>query len=199
MTATEKASARQRVRDPERAVKIMDAAADLIAQSGFHAVSLADIGARAGITGSGIYRHFGSKAAVLVALFDRCVDALIDEQNAVLATSEPIGDQLADVVRVQARFVTEQRVFARVYYSELHSLPDDDQIRLRRKQRLYIEEWVHLLGELRPELDDSSVRVLVHAAISVLQSTLFHRVGRGDQKATDLLIGAAHSVLQSSQ
>jgi AcrR family transcriptional regulator len=59
-----------RVRDPERREKILRAAAELFAGRGYHAVSLADIGAAAGIVGSGVYRHFASKAAILVALFD---------------------------------------------------------------------------------------------------------------------------------
>ena len=42
---------RTRTRDPERKERILAAAADLIAQKGYHAVSIAEIGAAAGITG----------------------------------------------------------------------------------------------------------------------------------------------------
>jgi hypothetical protein len=56
---------RVRTRDPERRSRILAAAADLVARKGFHAVSVAEIGAAAGITGSGIYRHFDRKTAVL--------------------------------------------------------------------------------------------------------------------------------------
>lgn len=183
-----------RVRDPERAAKILDAAAELIGQSGYHAVSLADIGTRAGITGSGVYRHFESKSAVLVAMFDRCVDSLIAEQSEILARDEPLPVLLGALVRAQKNFVVDRREFARVYYSEQHSLPPADQVRLRRKQRLYLEEWVHLLGELRPELDDAQARVLVHAAISTLQSPLFYRMG-SDDRLSELVVAAANAVL----
>ena len=56
---------------PHRKEKILDAAAGLLADNGYHSVSMAEIGERAGIVGSGIYRHFESKAAILVELFDR--------------------------------------------------------------------------------------------------------------------------------
>jgi hypothetical protein len=36
-----------------------------VARKGFHAVSVAEIGAAAGVTASGIYRHFDRKTAVL--------------------------------------------------------------------------------------------------------------------------------------
>ena len=53
------------------------AAAALGAQRGFDAISMADIGAEAGIVGSGIYRHFDSKTAILVAMADRVMDRLM--------------------------------------------------------------------------------------------------------------------------
>ena len=62
------------VRDPDRRERILRAAAELIAQRGYLGVNLADIGTAAGIVGSGIYRHFDSKAAILVEMFDRVVD-----------------------------------------------------------------------------------------------------------------------------
>lgn len=76
------AEAPLRTRDPARKERILAAAADLVARHGYHAVSMADIGAVAGITGAGIYRHFDSKSAVLVALFDRVIDGLVREEQA---------------------------------------------------------------------------------------------------------------------
>ena len=59
---------RVRTRDPERGSRILAAAANLVARKGFHAVSVAETAAAAGITGSGIYRHCDRKTAVLVAI-----------------------------------------------------------------------------------------------------------------------------------
>src|SRR5690349_2366764 len=58
----------RRRRDPARKERILVAAAALGAARGFDAISMADIGAEAGIVGSGIYRHFDSKTAILVAM-----------------------------------------------------------------------------------------------------------------------------------
>ena len=69
--------------------RILAAAADLVASSGYHAVSMADIGAAAGITGSGIYRHFDRKSAVLVALFDQVIDDLFSDNGEILAGPRP--------------------------------------------------------------------------------------------------------------
>ena len=44
---------------------LLRAAADLFAARGFHDVGMDDIGAAAGITGPGVYRHFASQQALL--------------------------------------------------------------------------------------------------------------------------------------
>ena len=65
----------------------------------------------------------------------------------------------------------------------------------RRKQRLYLEEWVHLVDELHSGLTDSDARVLVHAAIGAIQSALFHASGLPDDRLRALLTTAAESIL----
>jgi len=75
----------ERRRDPERRARILRAAADLASRRGFTTVSLADIGAEAGIVGSGIYRHFGSKASILVALLDQVMGRLMTRAAQIIA------------------------------------------------------------------------------------------------------------------
>src|SRR5438093_83253 len=75
------------------------------------------------------------------------------------------------------------------------NLPEDERRRVSRAQRHYIEEWVHLLAPLRPDLADGEVRLAVHAAIGAIQSTLFFRSGLADERLTELLEGMAHGCL----
>lgn len=186
---------RVRTRDPERRNRILTAAADLVARKGFHTVSIAEIGAAAGITGSGVYRHFGSKAAVLVALFDRVIDDLLREEQEILKTTHDLRRALDRLIAGQVDFVVSDRNLAQVYHHEIHNLPDEDQRRLRRKQRLYLEEWVHLVDELRHDLSDTDARTVVHAAIGAIQSTLFHDSGPSNDRLRELLTAAARAVL----
>ncbi|WP_199818128.1 MULTISPECIES: TetR/AcrR family transcriptional regulator [Amycolatopsis] len=185
-----------RTRDPDRRAKILVAAGDLISRNGYHAVSMAEIGRDAGIVGSGIYRHFDSKAAILVALFDDIIDRLIADQEVALAEHAGPRETLRRLVRGQAEFVVRQRALARVYHNEIGSLPAEDQVRLRRKQRLYLEEWVHLTREAHPDLDDAVARTLVHAAVGAVQSNLFHNVGLEADRLLDCLARAAELVLE---
>ena len=185
-----------RIRDPDRKQKILGAAADLLAGKGYHAVSMADIGTEAGITGSGIYRHFDSKAAILVALFERVIDDLLSDQQRIIDREPDLGRALDQLIAGQVEFVVGDRAIARVYHNEINHLPDEDRSRLRRKQRLYLEEWVHVVRELRPDLDDAYARTLVHAAIGAIQSTLFHNVGLPEDRLRMALSEAARDVLR---
>ena len=63
------------------------AAAALGARRGFDAISMADIGAQAGIVGSGIYRHFDSKTSILVAMADRVMDRLMTGSAQIIAAA----------------------------------------------------------------------------------------------------------------
>ncbi|MQA13210.1 MAG: TetR family transcriptional regulator [Pseudonocardiaceae bacterium] len=184
-----------RHRDPARKERILAAAAELVARRGFHAVSMAEIGAAAGIVGSGIYRHFDSKVAILAALLDRVMERLL--RNATRLVQELPGDRsaLAALISDQIVFVIDDRRLVQVYQREIHNLPDEDRRRLRRKQRHYIEEWVHVVVGLRPDLSDVEARTAVHAAIGAIQSVAYFHSGLPRERLVVLLADAAHACL----
>jgi AcrR family transcriptional regulator len=185
----------RRRRDPERKERILVAAAALGAQRGFDAISMADIGAEAGIVGSGIYRHFDSKTAILVAMADRVMDRLMKAAAQIIAAAPGERACLSMLVRDHIEVALTHRDALAVYHREVRTLPEDERRRLSRSQRHYIEEWVHLLAPLRPDLADGEVRLAVHAAIGAIQSTLFFRSGLPDKRLTELLEVMAHGCL----
>ena len=82
-----------------------------------------------------------------------------------------------------------------MYHNEVANLPGEDRRRLRRKQRLYIEEWVHVLAQLRPDAGDATVRALVHASVGAIQSVLFYSSGLADEELAALMSSAAEASL----
>jgi AcrR family transcriptional regulator len=183
------------VRDPARKARILDAAAVLIAQHGFLGVNLADIGTAAGIVGSGIYRHFDNKAAILVGLFDRVVDRLNTDAEAALQGCDDPVETLGALVRGQVRFTIDERQLCRVYLQESRNLPEGDQRRLRWKQRHYIDLWQDVLGAIQPDLSQPERQVLVHATISGMHSVLrFHSPLGEDELAAVMESVARHTL-----
>jgi AcrR family transcriptional regulator len=189
------AQAPRRRRDPDRKERILAAAAALGAERGFDAISMADIGAEAGIVGSGVYRHFGSKTAILVAMADRVMDRLMARCTEIIAAGLDERQSLTLLVRDQIEVALTDHDALAMYHREARTLPEDERRRLSRAQRHYIEEWVHLLAPLRTDLADGEVRLAVHAAIGAIQSTLFYRSGLSDQRSAELLAVMAHGCL----
>lgn len=185
----------RRHRDPARKTRILSAAAELVSQHGYHAVAMAEIGATAGIVGSGIYRHFDSKSALLAALLQQVMDRLKRNAAEIVSTAADDRTALSALIRDHIRTAIEDRRLLQVYHREAHNLPEEDLRRLRRAQRHYVEEWVGVLAPLRRDLADSEVRVAAHAAISLVQSILFHNSGLPAERLMELLDTMTHACL----
>ena len=69
----------------DRRSQLLTAAEHLIAERGFLAVRLEDIGAAAGVSGPAIYRHFTGKEALLVELLTGVSTRLLEGGQAVVA------------------------------------------------------------------------------------------------------------------
>lgn len=189
------AQQRIRRRDPERGTRILEASAELFASRGYHAVGMADIGAAAGIVGSGIYRHFPSKAAILAELFSRAMDTVRAAAADIAESYDDDREALTALVRHHVRVAVLERPLVQVYLGELNNLAEEDRRKLRRAQRLYIEEWVRVAAPLRPDLTDAEVRLTVHAAMGSIQSILFHSRGVPEARAMEILARCAFDCL----
>lgn len=184
-------------RTAERRERILTAAASLVAERGFHAVGMGDIGSAAGITGPAIYRHFQNKAAVLAALFDRVIDGLLVSADEVVGGAPDADTALRGLIEHHLDFAVSDRALLTIYLQEIHHLPAEDSRRLRRKQRIYLDSWEHAVGLLRPELVDEEVRTVVHASIGVLHSVVYYDGGLNTGRAAELLTAMAYAALNA--
>lgn len=186
---------RPRKRDPHRRESILNAAASLLARRGTMSVSMAEIGADVGIAASAIYWHFPSKQALLIALFDRSLDGLLEGQTTAIAAHGATSQALDEIIRRQVDFVVSERSFALIYYQASQGLPAEDLGRLRQRQRRYIENWSALLRDLDPVLGEPASVALVHAAIGAIQSPLVYKNTLPEPRLAELLVKAAWSIL----
>jgi AcrR family transcriptional regulator len=149
---------------------ILAATAELVADRGFHAVGISDIGAAAGVSGAALYRHFDNKTALLVAVFERAIDGLLDGTRQVISDRLTDDATLAGLVAAHVEFAMRDRSVLAVYAQESPNLPDEDRRRLRRKQRQYVEIWKHVLRTIEPRLDDEVALTRVEAVFGLLNS-----------------------------
>lgn len=179
-----------------RRERLLTAAAELVAQRGFHAVGIGEIGAAAGVSGSAIYRHFASKQEILVALFDAVIDELLDGARAAVRATDRPDDTLQALVERHVALVLRDRSIIAVYDQESHNLPDDDRHRLRRKQRVYADLWVDVVEPLRPDLGRPAITTAVHAVFGLLNSVTDHAARLPAAELADLLTAMARAALR---
>jgi len=154
-----------------------------------------EVGAELGVTGAALYRHFPSKDALLVELIERVCDRVTGEASETVSAGGGDRRVLAGLIAGQLRMVLDDRDVVIVWTHELSSLPREDWRRMRRKQRMYLEEWLHVLVGLRPDLSEAEARSLVHAAIGVLHSSVQHESGLTRDAQEALLVAAVYRIL----
>ncbi|WP_033293878.1 TetR/AcrR family transcriptional regulator [Amycolatopsis jejuensis] len=160
---------------PSRREQVLTAATTLFGERGFHAVSMEDIGAAAGIAGPSVYRHFPSKVALMVAIGHRAADRLaVAAEQALQAPDErtALGRLAASYVHVLLR--TPELLVS--FTTDRGTTPDRDKADLRRVQVDYVGQWVSLLSAVFPELPAREAKIRVHAALTIAND--LSRTGR---------------------
>jgi len=190
---------------PTRRDEILRAAAQLFAERGFHGVGVDDIGAAAGITGPGIYRHFESKDAILAEMLVRISERLLagGQRRVEEANGDPVV-ALAGLISWQTDFALSNPALIVVQDRDLANVAEPDRRRVRQLQRRYVEVWVDTLARLHRSADQAQIRARAHALFGLINSTP-HSAGELDAEGmsdilNDMALAAATSTsgLQTS-
>ncbi len=182
--------------DPEadRREQIIVSASELFAERGYGAVGIDEIAESVGIAGPSIYGHFESKQAILVAAIERGTDILDRDAAEVLASGVSGQEALAALIRSYVSMATGNRFLIRMLLSEMDQLPPAERATARARQVSYIDVWVALLREYT-ELDATTARVRVQAALLVVNDTVQTRHLRARQGFETALAQVAASLL----
>jgi len=192
-----------RARAGTRREEILDAAARLFAERGYHGVSIDDIGAAVGMSGPGIYRHFSGKEDVLSQMLLGISQRLLDEGSRRVVAADCAASALDALLRWHVDFALGQPALITVQFRELGNVPEPARRQLRRLQRLYVEEWVTVLSEVLPGVAQGRLRTATHAAFGLLNSTPYTIGKHGDAdlgtaEMADLLYAMARAALLSA-
>ncbi|MCG5442166.1 TetR/AcrR family transcriptional regulator [Micromonospora sp. NIE79] len=176
--------------------EILEIAVGLFAARGYHGVSMDDIGAAAGVTGPALYHHFAGKEAMLAAALIPVSEGLLagGRERAVGGSDDPRG-VLESLIDFHVEFALANPAVIALHLHELDRLPEEPRRRIRRLQRLYVEEWVTVLTALHPGMPDGEARVLAHAAFGLMNSTPFLGGEVDRRRRAELLRGATLAAL----
>jgi AcrR family transcriptional regulator len=182
----------RRIRDPQRGQRILQASAELFYERGFHAVTVDEIGERAGATGAAIYRHFSGKEEILSTLFDEAQDRYL------LAVPDAHGDpfeELDTLVDRNLALTLENRELASIWAREDRALSQPYLRRLKRRERQYIDRWVECLARCFPERDHADLaaaaRVAIGTMVALAATPSTHAIDEREIAMVRGMVGAA--------
>jgi AcrR family transcriptional regulator len=180
---------------PSRRAEIFAAALRLFRERGFHATSINDIGAAAGVAGTAIYSHFATKQEVLAeAIREGAGRIEAGMEEALAADAQTAEASLERLVRAYVRVVLENAEMNACYVLESRNLDPEVGQPLKRKERSLRETWRQRLIAVRPELSRDQARTLVQMAIFSVVALCVHRnrIERADlvEQATSFVLGA---------
>jgi AcrR family transcriptional regulator len=147
--------------------RILDGAAELFYEKGFHGVGVDEIGERVGTSGPALYHYFKGKDEILAALFNEAVEELIS--GTAPLHDDPQKD-LDRLIRHHIDFAIGRRHLVNVYEREEKSLVEPWKRHFRRRERVYAARWEEALRRCYPDAGTADIAAAAQAAIGMIHS-----------------------------
>lgn len=172
----------------------MAAATRLFHERGFHATGMDDIGAAAGITGPGIYRHFKNKDEILETLVLERGTAVVEEVERIAASDLPPREALDALAHSYVTGIVRNPSLSVVAMFERNTLSPETRRWIERMERRNLEVWVATVRRVRPDLTEPEARLVVHATLTMGVSVCNYKSGLDD----DTLAGLLHPMVMTA-
>lgn len=125
--------------------KILEAAAQIFSQKGYHATSMSDIAGAVNLQKASLYHHVNSKQEILLSLLDKALDLVISKIGDVVALSIPADEKLRLAMRTYLETLTEQRELSAILLLEHRSLDPELHARHIPRRDRFEHLWRDLL------------------------------------------------------
>jgi AcrR family transcriptional regulator len=155
----------QPARSPARETEIIDAAAHVFAERGYHGTSTQAIADVLGMRQASLYYYFPSKEAALETVCLRGTDGFVEGAEAVVDGDGAPLEKLSGLIAAHLLPIETRHDYVKVFINERRYLPDASRRRLGRKTRRIERcfEQVILAG-----IADGSIRRDTDARLAML-------------------------------
>jgi TetR/AcrR family transcriptional regulator, cholesterol catabolism regulator len=126
---------------------ILEAAAQIFSEKGFHAASMQDIARSVNLQKASLYHHVSSKQEILLELLDRALDILIEQIGPIVAQASSPEIKLQLAMQAYLQILTDQRGLSAVLLFEHRSLSDELQSRHLPRRDRFEGLWRSLIRE----------------------------------------------------
>lgn len=158
---------------PGRREQILEAAADLFADKGYHATTVRDIAEVSGMLSGSLYAHFGSKEDLLFEIVQRAAGQFMAAVEPIARGSGGAGDRLRKAMAAHIQVVADSIAAATVFNHEWQGVSGERRAALEAMRDGYEALLAEIIdqgvssGEFRP-VDRRFARLLVLSAVNWL-------------------------------
>jgi AcrR family transcriptional regulator len=127
---------RKRVRWEKRHTEVVDTAAELFAEQGYHATSIEDLVQATGLQRGGLYHYIQSKQDLLIQIHERFIEPLLADSNEILAKDHSAEEAMRELARALMHTIGRYQAQVTVFLHEwraVANIPEWHDVRLARK------------------------------------------------------------------
>ena len=178
----------------ERERLILEAAEELLAEKGYHEMSIDEIAARVGVSKGTVYLHFPSKEELVLAQLERGMRRFIQSADVVLTSAASPSEKLRSLIElVYGQTFRERSQF-------FTSIQENAELRnrLMDRKREFHEQWEALSQRVTQAFDDGKSRgefdvtiptpLLVSMFWSLLSPHTYERVIEQEQMSIEEMV-----------
>jgi AcrR family transcriptional regulator len=140
--AEEGSQGRSRERYDKRRNEVVDVAAMVFANQGYHATTIDDLVRATNLKRGGLYHYIGAKKDLLLRIHTRFIDPLLEQTRGILASEDAADVKLRNVAHVLMRTIDEYRDQVTVFLHEWRVIKDDPEWKPIRGARREFEDLV---------------------------------------------------------
>jgi len=126
---------------------ILEAAAQIFREKGYHAASMQEIARAVNLQKGSLYHHVSSKQEILLALLDRALDVLIENIESVRTQPLSADEKMRQAMCAYLQTMLEHRDLAAVLLLEHRSLEPQYQARHTPRRDRFERLWREMIVE----------------------------------------------------
>jgi len=159
-----------------RTAELLGAARRVFAEKGFHAATVDDIAAAAGVAKGTVYLYYRSKQDVYWGALEHGITELHNEIQTRLAAEEKPESKVRAFIEIKIRYFEMNRDFFRIYFSELGSGLSHPAEMPPQFEQMYLQQARLLETVLQQGIDSGAIREIRRDTAAVAISDLIRGI-----------------------
>lgn len=180
--------------------KILDSAALLFAQNGFHQTRMDEIAKEANVAKGTLYYNFSSKAQLFEATVTQGLTCIINGITGQLESDLPFAEHFHMLIELTIRLYLEKRNHSQIFFNELSNGIDSEVLEtIEKARRKLVNFFSELLvtGQTKGYLKLMDTQLAAISFIGMLDSLCQMHLKNPDNFSPNEIVETAYTILSS--